>query len=103
MTTKKKTTKIKKTAARGDYTDLIGGAVFIRTVSMYYTGRILEERDGVLVLEDAAWIADTSRFSVALATGKLAEVEPYPGEVRVSKGAIIDLSVWAHPLPRAME
>lgn len=55
---------------------------------------------GEIVLADAAWIADSGRFSVALATGTLSEVEPYPGECIVSRGAIVDVSLWAHPLPR---
>jgi hypothetical protein len=55
-----------------------------------------------LVLADAAWIADTGRWSTALATGRLHEVEPYPGEglCIVSRAAIVDVAVWDHPLPR---
>jgi hypothetical protein len=78
----------------------VGDAVFVRTVTYHYTGRISGVYPGEIVLADAAWIADSGRFHVALATGTLAEVEPYPGSVIVSRGAIVDVSPWLHPLPR---
>lgn len=79
----------------------IGDAVFIRTVTYHYTGRIVAIYPGEIVLADAAWVADSGRWSVALATGTLSEVEPYPGEVVISRGAVVDVSRWAHPLPRS--
>jgi hypothetical protein len=78
----------------------VGDAVFIRTVTYHYTGRIVAITPGEIVLAEAAWIADSGRFSVALATGTLSEVEPYPAGVVISRGAIVDVSPWAHPLPR---
>ena len=78
----------------------IGDKVFIRTVTYHYTGRIAAIYAGEIVLDDAAWIADSGRFGTALATGELSEVEPYPGSVTLSRGAIVDVSPWAHPLPR---
>jgi hypothetical protein len=78
----------------------IGDAVFVRTVTYHYTGRISAIYPGEIMLADAAWIADSGRFSVALATGTLSEVEPYPAGVVISRGAIVDVSPWAHPLPR---
>lgn len=78
----------------------VGDAVFVRTVTYHYTGRISAIYPGEIVLADAAWIADSGRFHAALATGTLAEVEPYPAEVGISRGAIVDVSPWAHPLPR---
>ena len=80
--------------------DLIGKAVFVRCVTHYYTGRLVAETSSELVLDDAAWIADTGRFSQALGTGTLNEVEPYPGRCYVSRGAVVDVSEWRHPLPR---
>ena len=79
----------------------VGDAVFIRTVTYHYTGRISAIYPGEISLAEAAWIADSGRFSVALATGTLAEVEPYPAGVVISRGAIVDVSPWAHPLPRS--
>lgn len=44
-----------------------------------------------LVLEDAAWIADTGRFADALKKAEFSEVEPFPdGKVIVGRGAVID-------------
>lgn len=80
----------------------VGRKVFIRTVTFHYTGRIvLIERDAV-VLQEAAWISEDGRFADALKTGELAEIEPYPDDVtvEVSRGAILDVSEWHHPLPR---
>lgn len=48
----------------------VGTTYIIRTVTMYYTGRLQSVWPGELVLSDAAWIADTGRFSTALSTGK---------------------------------
>ena len=78
----------------------VGTNYLVRTVTHYYTGKLLSLADGVLTLGEAAWIADTGRFSVALADGVLNEVEPYPGEVLVMIGAVVDACEWKHPLPR---
>jgi len=78
----------------------IDQAVIIRTVTLYYTGRLVEYDDQWLVLDDAAWVADTGRWAKALETGQLTEVEPYPGRCLVATGAVIDVSPWPHPLPR---
>ena len=82
----------------------IGGNVFIRTVTHHYTGRLVAVDDKFLVLEDAAWIADDGRFSVALSTGTLNDIEPYPdGRVLVAVGALCDVCEWAHALPRTVK
>ena len=82
-------------------TGLVGEAVFIRTVTFYYTGRLVDENSEYLVIEKAAWIADTGRWSTALASGALNEVEPFPeGKVLISKASVVDICAWAHPLPR---
>lgn len=79
----------------------IGQSVIVRTVTFIYTGRLVAAQDGILLLEDAAWVADSGRWAGALRTGQLDEVEPYPdGPVAVSAGAMVDVALWAHPLPR---
>jgi len=78
----------------------VGDNVFIRTVTMHYTGKIESVTDSDIVLSDAAWIADSGRFSEALRTGSLAEVEPYPYGCIVARGGLLDVSPWRHPLPR---
>jgi hypothetical protein len=79
-----------------------GNKYFIRTVTHYYTGELVEMTDRFLVLKHAAWIADTGRFADALTNGEFAEVEPYPDGVQVliSMGAVVDICDWSHPLPR---
>lgn len=78
----------------------VGKSYLIRTVTHYYTGRVVECSPIRIVLEDAAWIAETGRFSDALKTGKLSEVEPYPDQVVVSPFAVVDACEWSHELPR---
>lgn len=69
----------------------IGQPYLIRTVSMIDTGRLVAVTDQELVLEDAAWIADTGRFSDALKSCSFSEVEPFPdGRVIINRSAIID-------------
>ncbi len=79
----------------------IGTAYLIRTVTMIDTGRLVAVTEHELVLEDAAWIADTGRFSEALLSYNYNEVEPFPaGRVIVGRGSIID-AVEINKLPRA--
>jgi hypothetical protein len=77
----------------------VGNEVFIRTVTMYHTGRIVELTPTDIVLEDAAWIASTGRFANALKNGAFDEVEPFEDPIVVSRGAVIDVTTWKHPLP----
>jgi len=78
----------------------IGKNYLIRTVTHYLTGKLIRVTQQELVLENAAWIADTGRYADALKSGELKEVEPYPDELVVGRGAIIDAAIWKHPLPR---
>lgn len=77
-----------------------GKSYFFRTVTQFITGRVERVTPKEIILSDAAWIADTGRFSDALKTGKLNEVEPFPGEIILGRGAIVDCCEWLHPLPR---
>lgn len=78
----------------------VGASVFIRTLSMYYTGRIVTIDAGSILLEDAAWIADTGRFGKALESGSFSEIEPYPGPVAINSGHVLDITEWNNELPR---
>ena len=72
----------------------IGKPYLIRTVTMIQTGRLVAVYPTEIVLEDAAWIADTGRFSDALKTCSYSEVEPFPdGTVIVGRQSIIDAVV----------
>lgn len=77
-----------------------GEKILVRTVTHYLTGKVKEIVGKFIVLTDAAWIADTGRFSEALKTGKLSEVEPVEHDVRLNSDTIIDAFEWKHSLPR---
>jgi hypothetical protein len=81
----------------------VGKSYLIRTVTLYYTGKIERVTSKEIVLSSAAWIADTGRFSDALKTGKLNEVEPFTGDVIVGRGAVVDAVEWNHELPRTQK
>lgn len=79
----------------------IGANYLIRTVTNYYTGKLDAVYPQELLLSCAAWIADTGRWSQAVASGILQEVEPYPPGIGVivGRGSIIDAVeiTWALP------
>lgn len=78
----------------------VGEKYLIRTVTFTTVGLLVGiSEDGFLIFTKASWIADTGRFNECLAKGTFNEVEPYPGEVGVSRGSIVDFSVWGHELP----
>ena len=69
----------------------IGGIYLIRTVTMIDTGRVIAASPQWIILEDAAWIADTGRFGDALKKCEFNEVEPFPdGRVILNATAVID-------------
>jgi hypothetical protein len=78
----------------------VGKPYLIRTVTHYYTGKVKSVTFTNIVLEDAAWIPDTGRFSECLRSGNLQEVEPYPGECIINAAAVVDACLWSHKLPR---
>lgn len=78
----------------------LGAKVLVRTVTHYYSGRVILLTPQEIVLDEAAWIADTGRFSTALKEGKLKEVEPFCDAVSIARAAVVDVTTWAHELPR---
>ena len=76
-----------------------GDVVFIRTVTNYCVGRIIQIDEQFVILENASWIADTGRWHQALKDGVLNEVEPFVDPVEVAIGAIVDVTKWRHALP----
>ena len=76
----------------------IGQCYLIRTVTMIQTGRLVQVTQSELVLEDAAWIPDTGRFSDALRSLDFNEIEPFPdGRVIIGRGGLIDACEIASP------
>lgn len=78
----------------------VGSAYFIRTVTYFATGRVKSIVGNFLVLEDAAWIADSGRFREAIMKGTLSEVEPVEVDMFLNVNSITDAFVWSHKLPR---
>lgn len=89
--------------SRQAHSFVVGRKYLIRSVTMYHTGRLVAITDSDLLLEDAAWIADTGRFYTALKTGELNEVEPFTCPVIIPRGCIVDATEWEHELPRAQK
>lgn len=71
----------------------IGKDFFVRTVTHYFTGRLIWVGEKEFVFEDAAWIADTGRFNEFLDGKVVSEVEPFPkgSKVIIGRGALIDM------------
>ena len=78
----------------------VGSNYFIRTVTYFSTGKVKAVVGQFLVLEEAAWIADTGRFMQAIMEGKLSEVEPVMVDMFINLNSITDAFVWKHKLPR---
>jgi hypothetical protein len=72
----------------------VGKTIVVRTVTMIQVGKLKAVGEKELVLENAAWIADTGMFADFCKNGPTspsAEVEPFPdGEVFVGRGALVD-------------
>src|ERR1017187_6092242 len=89
----------------GEHPYEIGKNYFIRTVTMSHTGKLVAVTQQELVLEDAAWIADTGRFADAV-SGKVpfSEIEPVPnGRLIVGRASVIDAFQITFTLPRAQK
>lgn len=82
---------------------VVGDAYLIRTVTNYWTGRVERVVGDFLVLSDAAWIADTGRYSEATDEAHLKEIEPVNEPVFVGLGSIIDARGWTAALPRKVK
>lgn len=80
----------------------VGKAYFIRTVTYFATGKVKAIVGQFIVLDDAAWIADTGRFSDAIMKGILLEVEPVE-TMFINLNAISDAFPWTHKLPRDLK
>jgi len=78
--------------------DMEGKSYFFRTVTYHLTGRVKKVMGNLLILEDAAWIADSGRFMRAIKDGELNEVEPV-GDAILNLSTVTDMFPWKHKLP----
>jgi hypothetical protein len=91
-------------AAESPYDQWIGKNIAIRGVTMIDVGKLVAVYPQELVIEDAAWIPETERWTQFLADGAYKECEPYPnGPVVIGRGAICEAAEWTHPLPRSQK
>ena len=76
-----------------------GKVYFIRTVTQHLTGRIKSVGQKEIVLTEAAWVADSGRFSDALKSEDFSEVEPFPEgqDVILGRGSVIDATQIKRP------
>jgi len=81
----------------------IGKNYFIRTATMNQIGRLVAVTPNELVLEDAAWIADTGRFTQALMTCAFSEVEMFPKGITIIGRAMVIDACQIEKLPTAQK
>lgn len=62
----------------------------VRTVTMIYTGRLIDFNDQEFLFDEVAWIPDTERWADFVATGAHKEAEPYSGKVVIGRGGLLD-------------
>lgn len=80
----------------------IGKDYVIRTVTMIYLGKLKAITDKELLLEDCAWIPETSRWNEFLNGKSPNEMEPYPNDVIIGRGGILDATVYKEKLKRTV-
>lgn len=78
----------------------VGKMVMLRTVTLYYIGRV-KAIDGMgVLLEDAAWVADQGTMNDCLRTGQVKEWDTFDEPVYVALAPMVDCIAWKHkPLP----
>lgn len=85
--------------------ELLNKKVIIRTVTMIYTGILVEVTKEEFVLIKCSWIPETDRYMSFVAEGKTKECEPFPEElrVRVNRGALMERCELKSQLPRSQK
>lgn len=68
----------------------VGEKWLFRTVTHIDTGEIVSIHGDLVVLKNAAWVADTGRFSDSLRNSVFDEVEPYTNECVINIGSLVD-------------
>lgn len=83
----------------------LGAHVFIRTVTHYYTGKVIAVSEEEVQLSDAAWIADTGRFAESMREFNFSEVEPYPDGHHpiLNRSSFIEWGPGPKELPRTQK
>ena len=81
----------------------IGKTYYFRLATYAWCGTVRAVGPNEIVLEPAAWVADSGRFANAMAEGLTSvdqsEIEPVDGRVIIGRGALIDSVEYPHDVP----
>lgn len=78
-----------------------GSFIFVRCVTFYYTGEVVENDGHFIRLKNATWVAETGNFNKALIEELFSESEAYPNDVIVNIGSIVDGTILnTLPVPK---
>lgn len=91
---------IKETKAEAKCFWEIGKDYVVRTITMIYLGNLKAISETELLLEDCAWIPDTSRWNEFLNGKKPNEMEPYKNDVIIGRNAILDATIMTAKVKR---
>ena len=72
----------------------VGSSYIVRTVTMIYVGKLKALNATELLLKDCAWIPETSRWNEFVNGKDPNEMEPYKNDVIISRGALLDATVY---------
>jgi hypothetical protein len=99
-----KSLKLRAETARS-HPYVVGRNYFIRTVTFYFTGRLVAVYKGEIVIDKAAWIPSCGRFTQFLLHGQPNECEPFPeaAQVIIMRVSVTDCVPWVHELPRTQK
>ena len=84
---------------------IVGQHYFIRTATYHQTGRLVKIEGPELIFDNAAWIADSGRFTDAMKSGEFSEVEVWPDDRRVliNRSSVIDATQLPSGSPRSQK
>lgn len=68
----------------------VGKVYAFRSVTMIYTGRVVDINEQEILVDEAAWIAETERWKDFVETGVHKEAEPYTRPVVIGRGGLLD-------------
>lgn len=70
----------------------VGKVYAFRSVTMIYTGRVVDINEQEILIDEAAWIAETERWKDFAETGAHKEAEPYARPVVIGRGGLLDVT-----------
>lgn len=68
----------------------IGKPHAFRTVTMIYTGRLIDVSEQEFLVDEAAWIPDTERWMDFVDKCAVKECEPYSRPIIINRGSLLD-------------